>query len=149
MSIVLNKGKIKLGNLRYPALVMEECINKFIESKYINNSDIPRGIYKGIARFFENTLNIINKKSRPLTGSANFKIAMDAIEKSKLEIKNIKDFEEKLNDFAISFEGLNQNKKLTSKEIEKLKNLKTFFHEIYLNSDAKNYESVISSKFRF
>ncbi len=146
MSKILDSDNIEFGSWRYAAFEMEACLKEMIETKSTKKNKIPMGIYKDLLEFFDLILGAIEKtqKNNPLIQIENYRIAANAIRKCKPSANRI-ELNKDLTEYAKLFKILDQDRKLSEDDLEKLKELQHFFNKIFKFSDTKVYESVVAS----
>jgi hypothetical protein len=147
LSKILHKNDVESSIWQYPALVAEKNIEDFIKKQFIDNKAIPRGIFEELEKFFELALKA-TETSSPISSISSYRIAANAMRNSIPSIaENRVDFEINLKEFANLFSSFKTKRPCKSQELVKLKNLKKFFHQLYISSEDQTYENTLASKY--
>lgn len=114
----------------YGAAVMEDRLGKMIEQKKINKESIPKGVFLGMQRFFQLVIGP--------GGSCKFSenlstglVAANALAESNPEkAYSLQRFFELMERFSLFFNSLNENRDLSSDELEIAEEMRAFFRQI-------------------
>lgn len=119
----------------YSAAVVVDRLGKMIEQGHTDEGLVPEGVFMGMRRFFQLIVNS-DGSCNLLESSSTGLVAAKALAASSGKTYSIRQFDEVMERFSNFFDSLNENRNLSSDELEIAEEMKGFFQQIEIAGEC-------------
>lgn len=146
MSQTISVNVFEPGYWSYMAAVMAEQLRETIESRQVDPSRIPKGVYGDAQRFFQLVLGAVGDSApdNPPASINAYLVAADVVRESSRSTRiGRRELGSRLQQYSLFVDGLTQCHHLSEEELGTAATVKEFFEQLHRDAEAREYERVV------